>query len=111
MIRNVLTGSILLSAAPVAAAAVKDDKPKEATKYRPSDLPIYSTIYAKDIKKSAEPESESIIRSSIEGGVKVVRECCCDCVNSIKDKKKPVDEFVSTGVAHSQCKPTLYSNI
>lgn len=28
----------------------------------------------------------------------------CDCVNFIKDKKKPVDEFIATGIEHSQCK-------
>lgn len=50
-------------------------------------------------------ETESyIVRSSIESGVRVARECCCDCAQAIKDKKKPIDEFVSTGIEHSQCK-------
>lgn len=53
-------------------------------------------------------ESEpSVIHTTIEGGVKVVREACCDCVNSIKDKKKPIDEFVNTGIDHSQCNVLL----
>lgn len=52
----------------------------------------------------SEPEAESsLVRSSIEGSIKVVREACCDCVNAIKDKKKPVDQFISTGMDHSQC--------
>lgn len=63
------------------------------------------TRWIKCNSRAAAVQSEpSVVRSSIEGGVRVVRETCCDCVNSIKDKKKPVDEFVSTGIAHSQCK-------
>lgn len=49
----------------------------------------------------------SIVRSSIEGGVKVVRESCCDCVQLVKDKKTPIDEFIATGIGHSQCRYSL----
>lgn len=45
----------------------------------------------------------SVIRSSLEGSVKFVRECCFDCANAVKDKKKPVDEFIAKGIDHSQC--------
>lgn len=49
-------------------------------------------------------DESSIIRSSVEGGIKVVREFGSDCVNAVKDKKKPVDDFIATGIGHSQCK-------
>lgn len=52
----------------------------------------------------SESEAEpTIVRSSIEGGVKVVREFCCASVNAVKEKKKPVDDFIATGIGHSQC--------
>lgn len=54
--------------------------------------------------KSASETEPTIIRSSIEDGVKVVREFCCASVNAVKDKKKPVDDFIATGIEHSQCK-------
>lgn len=49
-------------------------------------------------------EESSVVHSTIQSGVKVVREGCCDCVSTIKAQKKPIDEFVSTGIDHSQCK-------
>lgn len=105
MLRNIVTGSMMLAAVPVTATPTKDDSTKEPKKLRPSELPIYSTVYDNDQKAApVAAESESLVRSSIESGIKVVREACCSTVNSVKDKKKPVDEFVSTGVAHSQCK-------
>lgn len=48
-------------------------------------------------------DEPSIVRKSVEDGIKVVRETCCDCVNSIKAQKKPIDQFVATGIDHSQC--------
>lgn len=53
---------------------------------------------------STTDSDDSIVRSTIESGVKEVRKVCCDCVTAIKNKKKPVDDFVATGIAHSQCK-------
>lgn len=49
----------------------------------------------------------SVVRSSIEEGVKVARECCCDCVKLVKDKKAPIDDFIATGIGHSQCNFTF----
>lgn len=107
MLRKIVAGTVLLSAAPIAAAAIKDDSSKEPLKCRPSELPIYSEKSVKS-PPTPSPESESIVRSSIEGGVKVVRECCCDCVNSIKKQKEPIDNFVQTGKAHSQCEFKIF---
>lgn len=103
MLRNLISGSVALLAVPVAAATLTENTPNAPVKCRPSDLPIYPSMKADKIINTA-PESESLMRSSIEGGVQVVREACCEFVNALKDKKKPIDEFVSTGVAHSQCK-------
>lgn len=106
MFKKLIGGSIGLLAVPVAAATLKDNTPKDTLKCRPSELPIYPSLDTeKNVKSSPTPtESNSMIRSSIEGGVQVVREACCDCVNTLKDKKKPIDDFVNTGAAHSQCK-------
>lgn len=45
----------MLSAAPVAAKeAIKESKTEDDSKkavYRPQELPIYSTVFAKDVKK------------------------------------------------------------
>lgn len=57
-------------------------------------------------KRESEP---SALKSSIEDGVRVVRESCCDCVKAAKDKKKPIDEFVTTGIEHSQCRSNVLS--
>lgn len=110
MFKKLIGGSVALLAVPVAAATLKDNTPKDPLKCRPSELPIYPSM---DTEKSVNTsptstESNSMIRSSIEGGVQVVREACCDCVNTLKDKKKPIDEFVNTGVGHSQCKWTRF---
>lgn len=129
MFRKVVGSSVLLSAAPIAVKEkVTPETPNLAT-FRPQELPIYTTIFAKDTKKyifggvekdcstalfwmfvfhiysaTTADQEPSAIRASFEGGVKVVRETCCDTVNAIKDKKKPVDEFIATGIEHSQCK-------
>lgn len=108
MFKKLIGGSVALLSVPVAAATPKDNTPNDPLKCRPSELPIYPTMDTeKNVKTSSTPsESNSLIRSSLEGGVQVVREACCDCVKTLKDKKKPIDEFVSTGVGHSQCKWT-----
>lgn len=53
---------------------------------------------------SSEPTEPGVIRSSIESGIRTVRETYNDAVQAVKEQKKPVDEFVSTGIEHSQCK-------
>lgn len=106
MFKKLIGGAVALSAVPVAAATLKDNTPKDPLKCRPSELPIYPSVLTtkNDKSSSTSPESDSLIRSSIEGGVQVVREACRDCVNTLKDKRKPIDNFVNTGVEHSQCK-------
>lgn len=106
MLKKLIGGSVALLAVPVAAATLNDNTPKDPLKCRPSELPIYPAMDTeKNVKSSPiSPESESLIRSSIESGVRVVREACCESVNMLKDKKKPIDNFVSTGVEHSQCR-------
>lgn len=54
-------------------------------------------------RKTGEPSESGLIRGSIEGGIKAVRETACDAVRAVQEKKKPIDEFVSTGIEHSQC--------
>lgn len=61
---------------------------------------IFDIFSSRKLKVTAEP---SIIRSSIECGVKVVRENACDCVRSVQAQKKPIDDVISTGIEHSQC--------
>lgn len=146
---------VVSAAAAVADSKATDEQAKTVKKYKPQDLPIYTTIFDDGAKKwvktkffdwcdiecrqnghenqfvlisneinnvklsffnillifrAAPVQSEpSVVRSTIEGGVKAVRETCCDCVNGIKDKKKPLDEFVSTGIEHSQCKTLPFS--
>lgn len=65
---------------------------------------IYNFLLHKLYSESASEVEPTIIRSTIEGGVKVVREFCCSSVNAVKEKKKPVDDFIATGIEHSQCK-------
>lgn len=61
-------------------------------------------------KFHSESEAEpTIVLSTIEGGVKVVREFCCASVNAVKEKKKPVDDFITTGIGHSQCEFMIYN--
>lgn len=54
-----------------------------------------------------------MVRSSVENGIKVVRVACCDAVKTIQVRKKPIDEFVATGIEHSQCKfnPTIVKSV
>lgn len=110
MFKRLISGSVALLAIPVAASTLKDNTTKDPLKCRPSELPIYPSMDTeKNVKSSSKSqESDSLIRSSIEGGVQVVREACCGCINTLKDKKKPIDEFFSTGVGHSQCKWTRF---
>lgn len=102
MLRKFAASSVLLAAVPV--APTKDTKDSSAeTKKRPQDLPIYSTIHDSSEKTSEEkPAESSTIRSGIECGVRTVRETCCDCASSIQAQKKPIDDFVSKGIEHSQ---------
>lgn len=44
-----------------------------------------------------------MIRTSIESGIKAVRETCSDAVKTVQEQKKPIDNFVATGIEHSQC--------
>ncbi|XP_031639202.1 uncharacterized protein LOC116351262 [Contarinia nasturtii] len=102
MFAKLLGRTALISAAPVATAMKSNESEPQAV-YKPQELPIYTTVFGKDAKKVTTVENEpSVMRSSIEGGVKIVRECCCDCVKAVKDKKRPIDEFIGTGIEHSQ---------
>lgn len=49
---------------------------------------------------NAEP---SIVHATIEDGVRVVRENACEVVNAVTAQKQPIENFVATGRAHSQC--------
>lgn len=52
MLRKVVTSSLLLSAAPVAAKDTKKDEPvNQAKKYKPQELPIYSTIFDDQVQR------------------------------------------------------------
>lgn len=75
-----------------------------------SKLTFHFKFFVFGTKFHSEPASDaesSIIHSSIESGVKVVREFGCASVNAVKDKKKPVDDFIATGIGHSQCKSIM----
>lgn len=49
----------------------------------------------------------NVVYDTIESGVSEVRKFGCECVNAVKSKKKPIDDFVSTGIEHSQCEFTV----
>lgn len=53
MLRKIVTSSLLLSAAPVAAkdTKAKDEPVNQAKKYKPQELPIYSTIYDDQVQR------------------------------------------------------------
>lgn len=57
------------------------------------------------------PTEAGAIRTSIEGGIKVVREGCCDVVKAVQVQKKPIDDFVSTGIEHSQCELIMWAGL
>lgn len=52
MFRKLVGPSVLLAAAPVAAKDVKtQDESNKLAKYRPQDLPIYTTVFKNDSKR------------------------------------------------------------
>lgn len=123
-----------MSAAPVITTVIKEFDSNKQNVLKFAELPIYSTIFDEENKKWGKPidyynysklfrisnnyiilysflpsvsnvKTESrVVRSTLEQGIKVVRECCFDCVKAITDKKKPIDVFVTTGLEHSQCR-------
>lgn len=49
MLKKVVTGSILLTAVPVAVSKLsKEESTPDIIKHRPQDLPIYSTIHGEE---------------------------------------------------------------
>lgn len=52
MFRKIISPSVLLAAAPVAAKEVKaQDESNKPITHRPQDLPIYSTVFKNDNKR------------------------------------------------------------
>lgn len=132
-----MSNAMLLAAIPVAANTAQTSGGEPILK-RPTDLPIYNTHVEKFefsfsflwqidkqnnfgfsfCREKNESTETGVVRGSVENGIKVVRVACCDAIKTIQERKKPIDEFVATGIEHSQCKFTpaivyncIYSNV
>lgn len=55
------------------------------------------------IRKTAGDCKPSVVTETIESGVRVVREGVSGVYNAASAQKQHVENFVSTGKAHSQC--------